>query len=80
VIGEQIRTIYAVAPDVNRDGRMDVIAARYHPGLIYRLEQLKDALHDKWAHHVIDDAADGGATVSCMLPWRREWQRSPRRC
>lgn len=61
VIGEGVRTIYAVALDVNHDGRTDVIAARYHPGLIYWLEQPKDALHDKWTYHVIDDAADGGA-------------------
>lgn len=61
VIGEGIRTIFAVALDVNHDGRTDVIAARYHPGLIYWLEQPKDALHDKWNYHVIDDAADGGA-------------------
>ena len=40
---------------------VDVIAARYHPGLIYWLEQPKDPLHDKWTYHVIDDAADGGA-------------------
>jgi hypothetical protein len=61
VIGEGIRTIYAVALDVNGDGRMDVIAVRYHPGLIYWLEQPKDALHETWKYHVIDDAADGGA-------------------
>jgi hypothetical protein len=62
-----IRTIYAVALDVNRDGRMDVITARYHPGLIYCWNNRR-MLHDKWAHHIIDDAADGGTTVSCMLP------------
>jgi hypothetical protein len=41
VLGEGIRSIYAVAVDVNKDGRKDVIGARYHPGLIYWLEQPK---------------------------------------
>ncbi len=61
VLSEGIRTIFAVPMDVNGDGRMDLVAARYHPGLIYWLEQPKDPLRDKWAYHVIDDAADGGA-------------------
>jgi len=55
-----IRTIYGVAMDVDGDGRADLVASRYHPGLIYWLERPKDPIHDKWACHVVDDSAREG--------------------
>jgi hypothetical protein len=60
VLYSGIRTIYGVAMDVDGDGKPDLVASRYHPGLIYWLERPKDPLHDKWPYHVVDDAAQGG--------------------
>ena len=60
ILATGIRTIHGVAMDVDGDGKLDFVAARYHPGLVYWLEAPKDAIHDKWPYHVIDDAVAGG--------------------
>jgi hypothetical protein len=60
VLHEGIRTIYGVALDVNGDKRLDLVAARYHPGRLYWLEQPRNAA-GKWTYRVIDDAGAGGA-------------------
>jgi hypothetical protein len=61
VLRSGIRVIQSEALDVNRDGRIDYIASQYHPGLIFWLEHPKDALHELWAFHGIDDFKQGGA-------------------
>lgn len=60
VLHEGIRTIHGAVIDVDRDGRLDFVAARYHPGLVYWLQQPKDPLHDPWPYRLVDDAAKGG--------------------
>jgi len=62
VLHRGIRTIHFAIIDVNRDGRPDLVACRYHPGQIYWLENPGDALHQPWKYHLIDDAPTlGGA-------------------
>jgi hypothetical protein len=60
VLNRGIRTIFGVAMDVNGDGKPDVVASRYHPGLIYWLERPRDPVHDPWTYRVVDDAAHEG--------------------
>lgn len=52
--------IHAEVMDVDGDGDLDYIGARYSPGLVFWLEQPKNPLTDKWPYHVIDDDAKGG--------------------
>jgi hypothetical protein len=61
VIHRGIRTIHFAVMDVNSDGRPDLVACRYHPGLVYWLEQPSDPVREPWPYHVVDDAATGGA-------------------
>jgi hypothetical protein len=51
---------HSAAVDMDRDGDLDYVAARYSPGLLYWLERPANPLKDKWTMHVIDDAAQGG--------------------
>lgn len=61
VLRSGIRAIQSEALDVDRDGRIDYIASQYRPGLIFWLEHPKDALHEPWIFHGIDDFKKGGA-------------------
>lgn len=45
--------------DVDRDGDMDYIGARYNPGLIVWLECPKNPLKDKWTLRLVDDQVHG---------------------
>ena len=60
VLHESVNAIHAAVMDVDGDGDLDFIGARYSPGLIYWLERPKNPLTDKWNYHVIDDVAQGG--------------------
>ncbi|MDZ7637327.1 MAG: VCBS repeat-containing protein [Bryobacterales bacterium] len=46
--------------DVDGDGDLDYIGARYTPGLIFWLERPADPLRDDWNYHEIDAFAKGG--------------------
>lgn len=46
--------------DVDGDGDLDLVAARYSPGLIFWLERPAKPLEEKWVYHEIDDFAKGG--------------------
>jgi len=54
-----VRAIHSEAFDVDGDGDLDYIAARYKPGLIFWLEQPANAAKDAWRYHLIDDQVDG---------------------
>jgi len=60
VLHTGIRTIHGAVMDVDRDGDLDFIGARYHPGLVYWLERPADPERDPWRYRVADDAATGG--------------------
>lgn len=53
VIHRGVRTIHGAALDVDEDGDLDFVGARYHPGRIYWLE------NPSWAEHVVDEDVDG---------------------
>ncbi len=57
VLHAGIRTIHGAVIDVDRDGDLDFVGARYHPGLIYWLERPADPVRDPWRYCVVDDAA-----------------------
>lgn len=46
--------------DVDGDGDLDYIGARYAPGLIFWLERPANPLVGDWKYHQIDSFADGG--------------------
>jgi hypothetical protein len=46
--------------DVDGDGDLDFVAARYSPGLIFWLECPDDPLRDEWVYHEIDSFEKGG--------------------
>lgn len=58
----QTRTpaIHSEVMDVDRDGDLDYIGARYSPGLIFWLENPRDPVADRWPFREIDDSAAGG--------------------
>lgn len=60
VLHSGVNAIHSELIDVDGDGRMDFIGARYSPGLIYWLEQPANALRDPWRYHVVDSSAIGG--------------------
>lgn len=51
--------IHSEAWDVDRDGDLDYVAARYDPGLIVWFEQPANPLEDKWPLRLIDDQVHG---------------------
>src|SRR5688500_13558272 len=54
VIRQRADGIFAsAAVDMDNDGDLDYVAARYSPGLLYWLEQ------PGWKYHLIDDKLDG---------------------
>jgi hypothetical protein len=54
-----VQLIHSAVLDVDGDGDLDFIGARYSPGYIFWLERPKNPLTDKWPLHLIDDAVDG---------------------
>ncbi len=57
---EGVGAIHSEAMDIDGDGDIDYIGTRYSPGLIFWLEQPKNALTDKWTYHIVDDVELGG--------------------
>ncbi|MFK8110851.1 MAG: FG-GAP repeat domain-containing protein [Rubripirellula sp.] len=51
--------IHSECFDVDRDGDLDYIGARYNPGLIIWLEQPDDPLTQRWRKRTIDDTVHG---------------------
>lgn len=49
--------IHSAAMDVDQDGDLDYVAARYHPGLIYWLEN--PGRTAGWTWHLVDDQVHG---------------------
>jgi len=60
VLHEGVNAIHSEAMDVDGDGDIDYIGARYSPGLIFWLERPANPLAGKWPYHVVDDFAQGG--------------------
>ncbi|MEX2261076.1 MAG: FG-GAP-like repeat-containing protein [Bryobacteraceae bacterium] len=60
VLQTGVHAIHSEVMDVDGDGRMDYIGARYTPGLIFWLQQPKDALRETWTYRAVDDFAAGG--------------------
>jgi hypothetical protein len=60
LLHEGVDAIHSEVMDVDGDGDLDYIGARYSPGLAFWLEQPKNPLRDKWNYHLIDDHAQGG--------------------
>lgn len=51
--------IHSEMMDVDADGDLDWIGARYQPGLIFWLECPARPLAERWAYHLIDDQVNG---------------------
>jgi len=51
--------IHSESFDVDGDGDLDFIGARYQPGLIVWLEQPEDAINDPWPLRLVDDKIIG---------------------
>src|SRR5262249_37571598 len=60
LIHEGVDVIHTAVVDVDKDGDLDLIGARYSPGLIFWLERPKNPMTDEWKFHVIDDHEKGG--------------------
>ncbi|MBL8175844.1 MAG: VCBS repeat-containing protein, partial [Bryobacterales bacterium] len=60
LLHEGVDAIHSEVMDVDGDGDLDYIGARYSPGLVFWLEQPKDPVRGKWIFHLIDDHDKGG--------------------
>ncbi|MBS1829906.1 MAG: VCBS repeat-containing protein [Acidobacteria bacterium] len=60
LLHEGVDAIHSEVMDVDGDGDLDYIGARYSPGLVFWLERPNNPLRDKWAFHLIDDQDKGG--------------------
>src|SRR6185436_16031345 len=60
LLHEGIDAIHSEVMDVDGDGDLDYIGARYSPGLVFWLERPANPLKDKWIFHTIDDSSKGG--------------------
>jgi hypothetical protein len=60
VIGRGVNGIHSAVLDVDGDGRLDYVGARYTPGLIYAFLRPRNPLKDPWTMRVIDDHAAAG--------------------
>lgn len=60
LLHEGVDAIHSEVMDVDGDGDLDYIGARYSPGLVFWLERPNDPLRGKWTFHTIDDVEKGG--------------------
>jgi hypothetical protein len=60
LLQERTAAIHSEIIDVDGDGDLDYIAARYNPGYIFWLENPSKPLTEPWPFHVIDDGQKGG--------------------
>jgi hypothetical protein len=60
LLHEGVDAIHSEVMDVDGDGDLDYVGARYSPGLVFWLERPKDPLREKWVFHLIDDHEKGG--------------------
>ncbi len=60
LLHEGVDAIHSEVMDVDGDGDLDYVGARYSPGLVFWLERPKDPLREKWMFHLIDDHDKGG--------------------
>ena len=60
VLGKTVNGIYSAVLDMDGDGDLDYVGARYSPGFIYWLERPANPLRVPWKMHVVDDHAAGG--------------------
>ncbi len=51
--------IHSEVIDVDGDGDLDWIGARYSPGLVFWLEQPAKPLTERWHYHLVDDQING---------------------
>jgi hypothetical protein len=51
--------IHSESFDVDGDGDLDYIGARYNPGLIVWLEQPSNGASDRWQRRIVDDSVHG---------------------
>ncbi|MCS7023283.1 MAG: VCBS repeat-containing protein [Bryobacteraceae bacterium] len=60
LIHEGVDVIHSAVIDVDKDGDLDFIGARYSPGLIFWLETPKKPGREAWRYHEIDNHEKGG--------------------
>jgi hypothetical protein len=60
IINRGVEAIHSAVLDVDRDGDLDYVAARYMPGLVYWLERPPNPVKGPWKLQVIDEAPKGG--------------------
>jgi hypothetical protein len=60
LLHEGVDVIHSEVMDVDGDGDLDYIGARYQPGLIFWLERPNRPLTEPWKHHLIDSHEKGG--------------------
>lgn len=56
---QKVAAIHGETMDVDGDGDLDFIGARYSPGLIFWLEQPDKPLSQRWNYRVVDDQVNG---------------------
>ncbi len=54
-----ISCIHSETMDVDGDGDLDFVGARYQPGLVFWLEQPKQGGQQPWTYRVVNDQIDG---------------------
>ncbi len=60
LLHEGVDVIHSEVMDVDGDGDLDYIGARYQPGLIFWLERPNRPLTEPWKYHLIDEHEKGG--------------------
>lgn len=60
ILQERTAAIHSEIMDVDGDGDLDYIGARYNPGYIFWLENPARPLNEPWPFHLIDDGEQGG--------------------